>query len=147
MNILILKYDINNIKGLAVSIHMAGHVNEIELFQMENHMTLVHGIMLQLTTIANKNEQMVLIIDLKKIKSKIFSNKMINSALDKIIGLSLQYFPGFLYKGFIVNAPMSFSSLWSKFESRIPVSTREKIRIIGASSDPEISSLVFPLLF
>ena len=122
--------------------HMVGQLSEIELAQVESHMSLVHGVVLHLTQIANKAEQIVLIIDMKKIKVKTFSNKMINTALKKIIGLSLQYFPEFLYKGFIVNAPMSFSQFWDTLSTTIPSSTLSKIRVIGGSSDPEIEHLV-----
>ncbi len=121
---------------------MVGQMNEIELAQVENHMSLVHGVALQMTQVGNRCEQIILIIDLKKIKVKTFSNKMITTALKKIIGLSLQYFPEILYKGFIVNAPMSFSQVWGTFESAIPAATLGKFRVIGGPSDPEIVSLV-----
>eukprot|EP01022_Parablepharisma_sp_SALTPOND_P016806 TRINITY_DN2554_c0_g1_i1.p3 TRINITY_DN2554_c0_g1~~TRINITY_DN2554_c0_g1_i1.p3 ORF type:complete len:180 (-),score=10.72 TRINITY_DN2554_c0_g1_i1:979-1518(-) len=127
---------------------MVGQMNELELAQVESHMSLVHGIALQLTQIANKAEQAILIVDLKKIRVKTFSNKMVNTALKKIIGLSLQYFPDFLYKGFIVNAPMSFSQVWDSYSTLLPPATLAKIRVIGGPSDPEITSLVlFPQQF
>ncbi len=121
---------------------MVGRVSEQELAQVESHMSIVHGIALHLTQIANKAEQMVLIVDLKRIKAKTFSNKLVNTALKKIIGLSEQYFPELLYKAFVVNAPMSFSQLWSTYESGIPPATLAKIRVIGGASDPEITALV-----
>ncbi len=117
-------------------------MSEQEVAQAESHMSLVHGIMLQLSQVANRAEQIVLIIDLKRIKVKTFSNKMINAALKKAIGLGLQYFPGLLAKGFIVNAPMSFSQLWGTYESNIPAETLAKIRVIGGASDPDISVCV-----
>lgn len=121
---------------------MVGKLDEVEFSQIENHMGIVHGVMLQLVEIARTAEQMVLVIDLKKIKPKLFSNKMIVTALKKIFAFSVEYFPNFLYKGFIVNAPMSFSTLWNSLESSLSTSTREKIKVIGGCSNPEIDALV-----
>jgi len=121
---------------------MIGQMNELELAQVESHMSIVHGAALHLTQLANKADQIILVVDLKKIKVKTFSNKIINAALKKIIGLCVQYFPDFLYKCFIVNAPMSFSQFWGTFESLVPTATHAKIRVIGGPSDPEITSLV-----
>ena len=123
-------------------IHVAGRLCEQELAQVESHMSLVHGIVLQLTHLANRAEQIILIVDLKKIKVKTFSNKLINTAIKKVIALCTQYFPELLYKGFIVNAPMSFSQFWGTFESLIPPPTLAKFRVIGGATDPEISALV-----
>lgn len=119
-----------------------GRLSEQELAQIESHMSIVHGIMLHLTQIANKSEQMTLVIDLKRIKVKTFSNKMVVTALKKIIGLSQQYFPELLHKGFIVNAPMSFSQVWSTYESSMAPETLGKFRVIGGASDPEIVARV-----
>ena len=121
---------------------MVGQLNELELAQIENHMSLVHAIAIQLTQAANRAEQIIFIVDLKKIKVKTFSNKMLNTALKKVIALATQYFPDLLYKGFIVNAPMSFSQLWSTFESSIPASTLAKIKVIGGPTNSELTSLV-----
>jgi len=128
-----------------VYIHAIGNLNEQELSQVVNHMDFVNGIAVQLMEIASKAEQIMVIIDLKKIKAKTFSNKTINAAIKKIIALGVQYFPELLYKAFIVNAPMSFSQLWSTFESFIPAPTRGKIRVIGGATDPEISLCVFSI--
>jgi len=121
---------------------MLGELNEAELLQIEDHMCLVHGVMLQLVKLANKAEQVILIIDLKKIKPKLLSNKALITAFKKIITLSLQYFPGLLYKGFIVNAPLSFSKLWSTFECQLSANTLSKIRVMGGCTHPEILALV-----
>ena len=121
---------------------MVGHINETEITQVENSMDLVHGIILHLAQAASKAEQIILIIDLKKIKPKSFSNKTLSTALKKAISLSLQYFPEFLYKGFIVNAPMSFSTFWDSICALLPETTKKKIRVIGGSSDPEITLMV-----
>lgn len=121
---------------------MVGEVNEVELTQLENHMCLVHGLMLQLVELASRAEQMVLIVDLKKIKPKVLSNKMLITALKKVFALSAQYFPEFLYKGFVVNAPLSFSKLWSTLETQLPSATKDKIRVMGACTHPDILTLV-----
>ena len=121
---------------------MAGQINELELAQIENNMNIVHGLAFQLTQIASRVEQITFIVDLKRIKVKTFSNKMLNTALKKIIGLSQQYFPELLNRAFIVNAPMSFTQVWGTFETLIPASTLAKFRILGGPSDPEITSSV-----
>eukprot|EP00826_Nyctotherus_ovalis_P021190 TRINITY_DN16799_c0_g1_i3.p2 TRINITY_DN16799_c0_g1~~TRINITY_DN16799_c0_g1_i3.p2 ORF type:complete len:152 (-),score=12.36 TRINITY_DN16799_c0_g1_i3:93-548(-) len=105
-------------------------------------MCLVHGVMLQLVQLANRAEQMILIIDLKGVKAKLLSNKTIFSALKKIMSLCLQYFPEMLYKGFIVNVPLSFAKLWSTLEAQLPAGTRAKIRAIGGCTHPDIAALV-----
>lgn len=133
---------------------MVGEISEVELSQLENHMCLVHGLMLQLVELASKAEQMVLIVDLKRIKPKVLSNKMLIAALKKVIALSTQYFPEFLYKAFVVNAPLSFSKLWSTLETQLSSTTKDKIRVMGACTHPDILTLVSknlkiscPLLF
>lgn len=121
---------------------MVGELSEVDLSQIENHMNIVNGLMLHLAQVANRAEQIILIIDLKKIKAKVLSNKILISALRKTISLALQYFPELLYEGFIVNAPMSFSKLWDSLASLLPASTKEKVRVIGACTHPAITALV-----
>ena len=43
---------------------MIGKLSELELGQVEDHMSLVHGIALHLTQIADKAEQLGLVSDL-----------------------------------------------------------------------------------
>lgn len=121
---------------------MLGGLSEDDLVHLETHLCLVHAAVLQLVVLANRAEQMVLVVDLKGIKVKLLSNKMIFSALKKIISLCLQYFPEFLYKGFIVNVPLSFTKLWNTLEAQLPASTRGKIRVIGGCTHPDIAALV-----
>lgn len=105
-------------------------------------MSIVHGLVLQLVEIANNVEQIIFIVDLKGIKLKAISNKLIGPAVKKVISLCLQYFPEILFKGFIVNAPMFFQQTWSDLEKLIPKPTLEKIRVLGSPSDAEIDLLV-----
>jgi len=122
---------------------MVGQMNETELNQIENHMNLVHGIALQLAQVASNAEQLILIIDLKKVKSKLYSNKTLNAAIKKAIPLCLKLFPELLYKAFIVNSPMSFSGFWDSISSLLPSNTKSKIKVLGGPSNEEITSLVF----
>ena len=106
-------------------------------------MNIVHGLAMQLTQIGSKVQQIILIIDLKGIKIKTFSNKIVNSSIKKVIAIVTQYFPEILYKGFIVNAPMAFSQYWSTLGSLIPAETLSKFKVTGSSTDAEISLIVF----
>jgi len=117
---------------------MIGKLSELELGQVEDHMSLVHGIALHLTQIADKAEQLVFIVDLKGLKIKALSNKMINTAIKKIISLAIQYFPELLCKGYIVNAPMAFSQYWNNLEPLMPPATYAKFKVTGSPYDSEI---------
>lgn len=108
-------------------------------------MNIVHGFLLHLVNVANTVEQIIFIIDLKGIKLKTLSNKLLNPALKKTIALCIQYFPEILFKGFIVNTPMFFQQTWNEIEKILPKTTAEKIRVIGKSTDAEINLLVFVL--
>eukprot|EP00826_Nyctotherus_ovalis_P007480 TRINITY_DN1187_c0_g1_i12.p2 TRINITY_DN1187_c0_g1~~TRINITY_DN1187_c0_g1_i12.p2 ORF type:complete len:121 (+),score=26.27 TRINITY_DN1187_c0_g1_i12:449-811(+) len=119
-------------------------MSESELNQVENHMSLVHGIIIQLAQVASTAEQLVLVVDLKKVKTKLFSNKILNTTIRKAIPLCLKYFPELLYKAFIVNAPMSFSGFWDSISSLLPPETKSKVRVLGGSSNEELASLVTP---
>lgn len=105
-------------------------------------MTIVHGLLAEIAELANKHEQIIFIVDLKGIKLKTLNNKFIGPAIKKIIPLCNQYFPEFLYKGFIVNVPMFFQQTWSELEKLIPKETFGKIRLLGNPTDPEINLLV-----
>jgi hypothetical protein len=115
----------------------------LELQQIETHMSIVHGLAMQLTQIGSRVEQIILIIDLKGIKVKTLSNKIVNSAIKKTIAMITQYFPEMLYKGYIVNAPMAFSQFWSTLGAIIPATTFSKIKVTGSGTDPDISLKVF----
>ena len=130
-----------------IYVHAIGKLNELELTQIENHMSIVHGIALQLMQIASRVEQIILIIDLKGIKVKTFSNKIVNNAVKKLIALFTQYFPEVLHKGYIVNAPMAFSQYWSTLEALIPAETRSKFKVTGSATDPGISLSVFLFIY
>jgi hypothetical protein len=111
-------------------------MDEQELSQIEHYMSLVHGLALQVTEIANRTERLVLVVDLKGLKLKTLNNKMLNAALKRLIPMCSQFFPELLHRGFIVNAPMFFSQLWSTVEKLLSPETRLKLRVIGAPSDP-----------
>lgn len=121
---------------------MVGLINETELNQIENYMNLVYGIILQLVQVASTSEQLILVVDLKKVRAKLFSNKMIINTIKKVIPLCLKYFPELLCKSFIVNSPMSFSGFWDSISSLLPANTKGKVRVIGGGTNEEIISLV-----
>jgi hypothetical protein len=129
-------------KGRLIYVHAVGKMKEQELAQIEHYMSIVHGLVLQLSELANTVEQIIVIVDLKGIKLKSLSNKLIIPAIKKVIALSLQYFPEMLFKAFIVNAPMFFQQTWSELEKLMPKPTLDKIRILGSPSDAEINLLV-----
>ncbi len=119
-----------------------GKLNETELVQVESHMSIVHAIAIQLTQIAARAEQLVLIIDLKGIKVKVFSNKTINGAIKNLATLCGQYFPEILHKAYIVNAPMAFSQYWDTISLLLPPDVAAKFHVTGSSTDPEIQHYV-----
>lgn len=125
-------------------VHAVGQVSEPELNQVENHMSLVHGILIQLAQVASSAEQLVLVVDLKKVKAKLFSNKILNNTIRKAIPLCLKYFPELLYKAFIVNAPLSFSGFWDSISALLPPDTKAKVRVLGGASNEELAALVTP---
>lgn len=108
-------------------------------------MNITHAIASQLVRIGEEVEQIILVVDLKGLKPKTLTHKILSGALKKIIQCCSQYFPEMLHKAYIVNAPMSFSQVWTTYEPLLPAHTKSKIRIIGSPTDPEITASVILL--
>ena len=89
-------------------------------------------------------DQVVLIVDLDGAKLKDLSSKQLQTAVGSFIEQVSMFYPEFLQRAFIVNAPMFFSDVWDDISPFLSKRTLSKVVISGENSHSDLKEMVTP---
>ncbi|XP_002984078.2 phosphatidylinositol/phosphatidylcholine transfer protein SFH1 [Selaginella moellendorffii] len=85
--------------------------------------------------------QSLAILDLKGVTMKHMS-KQVRHFIQNISKVDQDYYPEFLGKMFIVNAPMAFKAIWTVIKPWLDKRTQKKIEVHGSNFAPKLLELV-----
>ncbi|KAH7299879.1 hypothetical protein KP509_24G034600 [Ceratopteris richardii] len=85
--------------------------------------------------------QSLTILDVKGVAMKAM-NKQVRSFIQKISKIDQDYYPEYLGKMFIVNAPTAFKAVWAVIKPWLDKRTQRKIEVHGSNFTPKLLELV-----
>ncbi|KAI5060095.1 hypothetical protein GOP47_0024515 [Adiantum capillus-veneris] len=85
--------------------------------------------------------QSLTILDLKGVAMKTM-NKQVRSFIQKLTKIDQDYYPEFLGKMFIVNAPTAFKAVWAMIKPWLDKRTQKKIEVHGSNFTSKLLELV-----